>query len=112
MAYFDEAFREREFVSFPSRQAALSALQEGTVDSVFADAVSMSFWLSSPASKECCLFADGAFLSEKFFGQGMTIALKKDDERLENGINYALQKINEDGTFGELYLRYFPLGLF
>ena len=112
MAYFDEAFREREFVTFPSRQAALLALQEAKIDSVFADAVSLSFWLTSPASKDCCVFIDGAFLSESHFGQGMTVAFKKGDERLESGINYALQKINEDGTFGELYLRYFPLGLF
>lgn len=110
--YFSEAFLERKFESFSSREMALKALKDGAVDAIFSDALSLSFWLASSDSNDCCVFVDEAFLSETYFGHGLTIALPKGQEELIRGVNYALKNINDDGTFAELYLRYFPISMY
>lgn len=111
-AYFEETFSEREVASFATRQLAFNALQRGEVDAVFTDALSASFWLASAASSNCCTFAGGPYLSHEYFGRGLAIAAKREDHELVQGFDYALKQINDNGTFRELYLRYFPLGLF
>ncbi|MEM7070034.1 MAG: transporter substrate-binding domain-containing protein [Pseudomonadota bacterium] len=110
--YFAETFSTRKSQAFDTRDDAFKALKSGEISAVFTDALSASFWLQSEASEDCCGFLDGAFLSPKYFGQGMTIALPKDQEKLANAINFALYQINASGKFAELYLRYFPLGLY
>jgi len=111
-AYFDKVFAEREFKTYPTRQLVFNALKTGEVDAVFTDALSASFWLASISANDCCAFAGGPYLSEEFFGHGLAIAANKDDPDLAAGFDYALKQINDKEIFKELYLRYFPLGLF
>ena len=111
-AYFQSTFGERRFTSFPSREAALAALQAEEVEAVFSDALSLSFWIASAASKDCCIFLDGAFPSEKYFGYGMAVALPKAREELVQAMDHALNQINDSGKFSEIYLRYFPISLY
>lgn len=110
--YFETAFANRSADVYPNRQEALTALEKGEVEAVFSDAVSLSFWLLSDSAKDCCVFLDGPFMSKGYFGNGMAVAVKKDQQLLLDGINYALAEVNNNGTFSELYLRYFPIGLF
>ena len=111
-AYFARAFENRRAVPFANREEALLALKRGDIDAVFSDALSLSFWLTSAASGDCCIFLDGAFQSEKYFGSGMSVAVAKGRQDLRDAMNFALSRINRDGTFAELYLRYFPVGLY
>lgn len=111
-AYFSKVFANRTAETFPTKELAFKALQEGKVDTVFADALSLSFWLSSSASKDCCVFLDEAFQSTYYFGNGLAIALPKNRPELVLAMNNALKAINQNGKFTEFYLRYFPLGLY
>ena len=111
-AYFADNFSDRLAIEYPNRQAALSALKNDEVDAVFSDALSLSFWLSSANEEDCCQFLDGAFMSEKHFGPGLSVALPKNRPELQGAMNYALSNLSQKGTFAELYLRYFPVGLF
>lgn len=110
--WFDTVFRRGQREVFPTRQAALEALQDKRVDLVFSDAVSLSFWLLSTASRDCCAFVGGPYMASASFGQGMAIAFPKGRSDLAAATDYALKEISEKGIFAELYLRYFPLGLY
>lgn len=110
--WFDTAFTRARREVFPTRAAALEALQKGRVDLVFSDAVSLSFWLLSDASKDCCVFAGGPYISSTDFGYGLAVAFPKERPEMAAAADFALKEINADGTFAELYLRYFPLGLY
>jgi len=111
-AYFDASFGERASRSFPTRQLAFNALKAGEVDALFTDALAASFWLASADAGNCCVFSGGAYLSEEFFGRGLAIATSKQNPELVEAFDYALKSINDKGIFAELYLRYFPEGLF
>lgn len=111
-AYFKDMFEEEKFKTFPDLKAAVQALRQGAVDRIFADAVSLAFWLTSKQSQDCCQFSSGPYLSQEYFGRGLSIAVPKDQRELNAALDYALAKIYEKGIYRELYLRYFPLSLF
>ena len=111
-AYFERSFASRTARVFQTRQMAFNALKNGEIDAVFTDAVSASFWLASSGAEDCCEFTGGPYISEEYFGRGLAIAVKKGDAELADAFNYALKAINDNGKFKELYLRYFPLGLY
>ncbi|MCU0790077.1 MAG: transporter substrate-binding domain-containing protein [Nitratireductor sp.] len=110
--WFADAFKGAQTRTFPGKAELFTALKEGKVDIVFTDAVSLSFWLVSNDSADCCAFAGGPYVSEDYFGHGMAIAFAKGRGDLAAAADYALKEINEKGTFAELYLRYFPLSLY
>ncbi len=110
--WFAAAFPRAKTEKFPDRETALTALQSGKVDLVFADAVTLSFWLVSEQAKNCCLMVGGPYFSLEHFGKGMAIAYPKGRTELSAATDYALRELNDKGVFAELYLRYFPLGLF
>ncbi|MCB1463883.1 MAG: transporter substrate-binding domain-containing protein [Nitratireductor sp.] len=112
LIWFDTVFTRGQREVFPTRQAALDALRAGSIDLVFSDAVSLSFWLLSDASGDCCVFAGGPYLPSGDFSQGLAIAFPKGRTELSAAADYALKAISEKGVFAELYLRYFPLGLY
>lgn len=99
-------------VAFDSKDALLAALKEGKVDAVFADGLQLSFWVSSPAAEKCCALFDGPYLSQQFLGEGMTIMLRQQDAELTAAINHALASLSRNGRLQEIYLRYFPHGLY
>jgi polar amino acid transport system substrate-binding protein len=99
-------------VAFDSKDALLAALKEGKVDAVFADGLQLSFWVSSAAAEKCCALFEGPYLSQQFLGEGMTIMLRQQDAELTAAINHALATLSRNGRLQEIYLRYFPHGLY
>ncbi|WP_026282972.1 transporter substrate-binding domain-containing protein [Rhizobium sp. 2MFCol3.1] len=99
-------------VPFDSKEALLAALKDGKVDAVFADSLQLSFWVSSQASEKCCALFDGPYMSEEFLGEGMTIMLRQKDEVLRSAFDHALAALSRSGRLQEIYLRYFPYGLY
>ncbi|MEM7463396.1 MAG: transporter substrate-binding domain-containing protein [Pseudomonadota bacterium] len=110
--WFRTAYPNAQTITYETRAQALDALQRERVDLVFSDALSLSFWLVSEASKDCCSFAGGPYIGEALTGPGLMIAFAGGRTELAAAADYALKQINEKGVFAELYLRYFPLGLY
>jgi polar amino acid transport system substrate-binding protein len=98
--------------AFDDRNAMLAALKDGKIHAAFADALQLSFWVASPASAKCCALFDGPYLSERFLGEGMTIMLRQKDSVLTAAIDHALSALSRSGRLQEIYLRYFPYGLY
>jgi polar amino acid transport system substrate-binding protein len=105
-------FPDIEPVLFEDGDALVRALKEKQVTAVFADALQLSFWMISPVAEGCCRFLDGPFLSERHLGEGMTIMLGGQDGALTAALESALAAVSKDGRLEEIYLRYFPAGLF
>ena len=111
-AYLARFFPDLHVACFMRRAILLTELKKGTLDAVFGDGLSLSFWLNGAESEACCRFEGGAYLDDRFFGAGLAIVMKSDDRLLKFAIDYALREVYRAGTYQELYLRYFPVGLF
>jgi polar amino acid transport system substrate-binding protein len=110
--WFAQAFAKAKYASYPTRQAAFEALKSGEVDLLFLDAVSLSYWLQSEASESCCAYAGGPYFTSPQYGDAMAIAFAKGQNALATATDYALKEISDSGRFAEIYLRYFPMGLY
>jgi polar amino acid transport system substrate-binding protein len=111
-AYLRTFFRDSNIRVFETGELARDALISGTVDFLFDDGIGLAFWLNGTASRACCEFRGGPFAEPKYFGDGIGIAIKRDDIELKKLINVALRRMRESGRYEELLLRYFPLRVF
>jgi len=109
-AYLEAYFPAAQIRTYPSADAARSALRTGQADVAFGDAVQLAFWLQGTTAGDCCEFAGGAHFDEHFFGLGLTVAADAGATDLIAAMNWALEAVFADGTFAALYLRYFPVG--
>jgi polar amino acid transport system substrate-binding protein len=107
-AYFPQA----RTVAYTRASFVQRALKSGNVSAAFGDGVQLSFWLGSEDAEGCCRFLDGPFFSETFLGHGLAIAVLPENGRLADAFDYALLALNKNGRFADIYLRYFPNGLY
>lgn len=99
-------------VPFENDADMTAALKAKKVDAVFSDGLRLPFWVSSEASEKCCTLFDGPYLSEKFLGEGLSVMVRRTDPTLVAAFNQALAELSRNGRLQDLYLRYFPNGLY
>jgi polar amino acid transport system substrate-binding protein len=107
-AYLAAFFRNSAIQRFENVELARDALIAGSVDALFDDGIGLVFWLKGEASKGCCELRGGPFLEPRYFGDGIAIALPKDNARIKTLINTALRRVRASGRLEEIALRYFP----
>jgi polar amino acid transport system substrate-binding protein len=111
-AYLKSLFTEAQLRAFPNAAAARSALVRGEADLLFGDGISLAFWLNGTESAGCCVFRGGPFIDSRYFGEGVGIAVRRGNDALRQGFNWALFRLWERGRFSDLWLRYFPISPF
>jgi polar amino acid transport system substrate-binding protein len=111
-AYLKALFTEAELRPFPNAAEARAALKSGAVDLLFADAISLAFWLNGTDSENCCSFRGGPFVDSRYFGEGIAIAVRRGNDTIRQAINWAMFRAWEQGRFTDLWLRYFPISPF
>jgi polar amino acid transport system substrate-binding protein len=111
-AYLKALFTEAEVRPYPNAEVARLALRKGDVDFLFGDAISLAFWLNGTDSENCCSFRGGPYLDNRYFGEGVGIAVRKGNDTIRLALNYALFRMWEQGRFTDLWLRYFPISPF
>jgi len=97
---------------FDTFEAMTEALKAGKVDAAFADGLRLPFWVAGEASAKCCDLFDGPYMSEKFLGEGLSIMMRKGDTVLATAVDQALSVLSRNGRLQDIYLRYFPNGLY
>ncbi|MBX6327609.1 MAG: transporter substrate-binding domain-containing protein [Pseudolabrys sp.] len=111
-AYLKTLFTEAKVRSYPTAEAARAALMKREVDFLFGDGISLAFWLNGTSSAGCCEFRGGPYLESRYFGDGVGIAVRKNNDVLRRAFNWALFRLWESGRFTDLWLRYFPISPF
>lgn len=111
-AMLRDLFSDTQPVVFPHFEAMVENLQAGEIDAAFSDGMRLAFWLDADERDDCCGFAGGPYLVPEYTGQGLTIAVDRDNAALAKALDSALREIDASGRFAELYLRYFPVSFF
>jgi len=111
-AYAKAYFGAAKLMPFPSDDALRTALQQGNIDMAFGDGIALSLWLNGSSSAGCCAFAGGPYLDSHFFGDGIGMAMRRDDVALRQAIDFALFRIWEQGSYADLVRRWFPVDPF
>ncbi len=111
-AYLRAFFPDAVVKSFSDSDGARDALRTGQVEALFGDGVGLAVWLAGSAASNCCAFVGGPFLESRYFGEGVGIAVRQNDDLLRQSLDYALVRLWENGAYATLYLKYFPVGFF
>ncbi|MBA2125541.1 ABC transporter substrate-binding protein [Hyphomicrobium methylovorum] len=111
-AYLKTFFRDSPLAIYENADLAREALAAGKVDFLFDDGISLAFWLNGTLSRQCCEMRGGPFLEPKFFGNGIAIAVSRDDPGMRLLLNKALDRVRASGRFEELVQRYFPVRIY
>lgn len=80
-------------------------LSSGRIDAGLADAVAWAPFLDSPAGQNASYVGPG--FDGGVFGQGIGIAVRKDEPRLLDALNGAIASLKEDGTVRSLAEKWF-----
>lgn len=98
--------------SYATQDEANMDLTAGRVDLVIADAtVLQGGFLDTPAGKDYA-FIGPSFTAEKWFGEGIGIALRKGDDDLKAMFNKAIQAIRKNGVYQKINAKYFDFDLY
>jgi polar amino acid transport system substrate-binding protein len=99
--YATEHFTDAEIVRFPDNNAGISALNSGTIDAHFAD---------YEAAKQYAQQYDGLKLAINIpsFDAPAGFAIKPGNDAFREALNEGLHAAMEDGTWKELYQKWFP----
>ena len=111
-AFLKAFFRSSAIKSYETPDLARDALIQNEVDYVFDDGISLIFWLHGTASKRCCEMKGGPYLEPKYFGDGIAVAVPKNDQQIKTLINGALARLRASGRLDELVERYFPVKVY
>ena len=111
-AFLRDLFGGMDIRTFETANAARAALKAGEIRLLFGDGVSLALWLNGTDAGGCCAFRGGPFLSERYFGEGVGIALRKGNGDLRRLLEYGLKQLHQRGVYADLYLKYFPVGFF
>ena len=111
-AFLDAFFPGIIEKTYPDVATLCAALRAGSLDALFGDGLSLAIWLNGAASDDCCVFKGGPYAESRFFGEGVGIALRKEDATLRRALDWALARLAARGVYAELYLKYFPVGFY
>lgn len=111
-AYLKVFFPDTQAVTYPTAGAARDALAKGEADALFGDGLGLAFWINGTSSKGCCELSGGAYADERYFGDGMAVAVRKGDVILQRQIDNAIGRIRVSTRYEEMLSRYFPVRLF
>ncbi len=111
-AYLKQFFPRAVLHLYETQTALRIALRSGEIEIAFGDGVAMAVWLNGVDSANCCEFRGGPFLHSGYFGEGVGIAVRKNNAAVRRALDFALRSVAERGVYSDLYLRYFPIGFF
>ena len=110
-AFIDTFFPLATAVAFPDAGALHEALRNKEIDAVFGDGLALSIWLGATAA-DCCVFAGEPYTESKYFGEGVGIALRREDAELRRAVDWALARIWSRGAYREIFLKHFPVSFY
>ena len=111
-AYLRAFFPRVTLRAYDNALALRSALKRNEVEIAFGDGVAFALWLNGTDAGGCCAFRGGPYTESRFFGEGVGIALRKDNQAVKRALDYALKRVFERGVYADLYLKYFPVGFY
>ncbi len=103
--YLQDKHPEIKTVSYDSYQNAIIDLKNGRIDGVFGDTAVVNEWLKTNPQ----LGTVGEHVTDaQYFGTGLGIAVRPDNQALLAKLNTALAAIKADGTYLKISQQWFP----
>ena len=107
--HFGGVVRVTPFHTLPE---AIQALREGRLRLVFGDALALDRDFLRAEGGSDLTFAGPSLADPEWFGEGVGIALRKDEATLRQALNSALTRLRADGRYQTIAERYFGFDIY
>jgi len=111
-AFVRTYFPDADVQTFSSPLDARTALRLGRVSLLFGDAANLALWMNGTNARGCCSFRGEAFSEPLFFGDGVSIAVRKGNVELTNALNEGIARIRKSRRLEEIFLQFFPVKIY
>lgn len=101
-------FADAEIVPFPTLGEAEDALRSATVELLFGDGLQLVYWMRGEASQNCCKYIEGAYYDDALFSRPYVFLVRRGDDELRQAFDYALDQLQESGSYARIFGRYIP----
>lgn len=98
--------------SYATQEEANMDMVAGRVDLLFADKLVLMGGFIETEEGNDFEFIGPAFADEKWFGEGIGIAVRKGEAELLDGLNAAIQAIRDSGEYDTISKKYFDFDLY
>lgn len=109
--YLSAMFPDSDVRLYPTQDAVNLDLASGRLDAQVGDMIPMLEWTQKSEDGACCRLAGAPISEAKYVGEGVGIALRKEDAALRDQLNQALAAIIADGTYKTINDKYFSVNL-
>ena len=106
-AYLEDVYKQSEIRPDATLEEAILDLAEGRLDAVIGDKDTIAKYMKTRMEAQCCVVAGDVPRDPAYFGDGIGIGLRKEDEALKAMFEKALDFCVADGTFAKITAKYF-----
>jgi polar amino acid transport system substrate-binding protein len=106
-AYLDDVYQRSDIRPYPTFEEAILDLAEGRLDAVIGDKDAIAEYMKTRKEAQCCVLAGDVPRDPAYFGDGIGIGLRKEDEALKAMFEKALDSCMADGAFARIRAKYF-----
>nr|WP_321457049.1 ABC transporter substrate-binding protein [uncultured Cohaesibacter sp.] len=97
---------------YPTQDEANLDIASGRIDVMVGDMLPLLDFVQKTEDGKCCKIAGEPITDPKFVGDGVGIALRKEDTDLLARLNKALAEIRADGTYKKINDKYFTIDIY
>jgi len=106
-AYLDDVYKQSDIRPYARLEEAILDLAEGRLDAVIGDKDAIAGYMKTRKEAQCCVLAGDVPRDPAYFGDGIGVGLRKEDEALKAMFEKALDSCVADGTFAKIRAKYF-----
>lgn len=110
--YIEATYPDADIRLYPTQDDANLDMASGRIDLQVGDILPMHDWTTKTEDGSCCELAGKLITDPEFVGDGVGIAVRKEDEELREKLNAALAEIRKDGTYKKINDKYFDLDVY
>lgn len=104
--------KDSDIKSYRNLDEAIFDLDAGRIDFVFADSVAVDDGYLRQGYDQTLEFVGNDYNDPEFFGDGIGIGIRKEDETLIKQFNEAIKASREDGSYQKVAEKYFSIDVF
>lgn len=110
--FIEAAYPDADIRLYPTQDEVNLDMASGRVDLQVGDMLPMLDWTSKSDDGSCCELAGEPITDPAFVGDGVGIAVRKEDDALREKLNTALAEIRADGTYKAINDKYFDIDVY
>jgi polar amino acid transport system substrate-binding protein len=110
--YLQKTFPDADIRLYPTQDEVNLDLASGRLDAQAGDILPLLDWVSKSQDGACCEIRGEPITDPAFVGEGVGIAVRKEDTALRDRLNKAIDEIRADGTYKAINDKYFPIDVY